>query len=82
MVLIIDDLLLGIPAKIGSITFQSIYQTAFKLTWIEYQKKLVNTLIVAKHNLSIQKITDIEYKVIESYIFADLNVVKHVLDKI
>ena len=54
MVLIIDDLLLGIPAKIGSITFQSIYQTAFKLTWIEYQKKLVNTLIVAKHNLSIQ----------------------------
>lgn len=80
MVLIVDDLL-AIPGKIGSIILKTIYQTAYKTAWINYQRELNNMLIRAKHERQTGKIAEEKYKEMEEYVFKEMRIARMAMSK-
>jgi hypothetical protein len=78
MALLVDDLL-GLPGTIGKIILNTLAQTVQKVAWAEYSRDLKKMLLQARHDYDEKKITQEQFREIESYVFAEMRAARKVV---
>lgn len=78
MVLVVDDVL-ALPGTIGKIIFQTLAQTVEKVAWVEYSRDLKRLLLRARHDYENGKITEAQFREVESYVFKEMRVARKII---
>lgn len=78
MALIVDDIL-ALPGTIGKIIFNTLAQTVDKVAWTEYSRDLKKMLLQARNDYDNKKISQEQFREIESHVFREMRLTKKVL---
>jgi Fe-S cluster biosynthesis and repair protein YggX len=78
MVLLVDDII-TLPGTIGKIILNTLAQTVQKVAWAEYSRDLKKLLLQARHDYDEQKISQEQFREVESYVFAEMRAARKVV---
>jgi hypothetical protein len=78
MVLLVDDII-KLPKTIGNIILNTLAQTVQKVAWAEYSRDLKRLLLQARHDYDENKISQEQFREVESYVFKEMRMARRVV---